>query len=265
MCIMNTHKQNKIRNLLELWPLHTVAAVSWLEQKGYSRFLLRQYVNSGWLKRFGHGVVIRSGGDQPDWSGEVWGAQQIVDIHVGGKTALELEGKGHFVKFQEQKIYLFVAPDSKFPKWLREEPRCCEYVFTKTNLFPPNVLMKEHNFGEYFLKISTPARAFCEYLYLAEKHHGYEEAPYLIENIQFIPSNLMQQALEVCTSIRVKRLVLCLAKLKQVAWYKKLDISRIDLGSGKRQEVVGGAFDSEFQISYPKSWRGEQEEDERIF
>lgn len=261
---MSTHKHIKIRNLLALWPLHTVAPIAWLEQKGYSRFLVRQYVKSGWLQRLAHGVVIRSG-DKVDWSGEVWGTQQVLDIHVGGKTALEMAGKGHFVKFKEQKIYLFSPTSTKFPKWLKERKRDYEYVCTGTNLFPSDVSMEVHNFGDYALTLSNPARAFCEYIYLAEKHHGYDEAPYLMENLQFLPSNLMQETLEVCTSIRVKRFVLCLARLTQVPWYKKLDKTKLDLGSGKRQGVAGGSFDNEFQISYPKSWRREQEEDERIF
>lgn len=59
---MNTPKYNKLKNLLQLWPVGTIAIQNWFTKVGISRFLLRQYVKSGWVKSVGSGAVIRSQG-----------------------------------------------------------------------------------------------------------------------------------------------------------------------------------------------------------
>lgn len=262
MHTMSMHKKEMLKTLLNLWPMHTALPVSYLKEKGYSKSLIQRYKASGWLHYLGRGVVGRPN-DTIEWSGLLWGLQQLYSFHVGGKTALELQGKSHFVKFKENKVYVFSQNDFTFPKWLKEINTQVNLINIQTNLFPDATGLKSHDFGEYQLNISNAARAFCEYMYLTEKYHGFDEAYYLMENLQFLSGDIMQEALEKCKSVKVKRLVLCLAKIQNVNWYKDLDRSKIDIGSGVRQGVKEGIYDPEFSITYPKSWS--KTEDESLF
>lgn len=259
MSIQNT---SKLKFLFKIWPMHTALPVAWLKEKGFSRSLIQKYLSSGWLQSLSHGAVVRPD-DKIEWSGLLWGLQQLHAFHIGGKTALELQGKAHFVKFQESKIFLFTRPGFRLPKWLKEENGSIEFINVPTNLFAKDIGLKEHSFGEYSLTISNAARAFLEYIHLAEKYHSLDEAYYLMESLQFLSAALMQEALKDCRSIKVKRLTLCLSKKQNAHWFKSLDLSKIDLGKGVRKTVEHGRYDPEFLITYPKSW--DKDEDEVIF
>jgi len=63
---------------------------------------------------------------------------------------------------------------------------------------------------------------------------------------------LIQTLLEECTQIKAKRLFLWLAKRQNHQWYHHIDISQINLGSGKRQIIKNGFLDKDFMISVPK-------------
>ena len=60
---------------------------------------------------------------------------------------------------------------------------------------------------------------------------------------------LVQQLLEVCRSVKVKRLFLFLAEEAGHAWVKELNILKLDLGKGKRSIVKGGRLDKRYQIT----------------
>lgn len=260
MYTMSMRPKTHLKLLSKIWPMHTAAPVAWLKEQGFSRSLIQKYISSGWMHPLAHGVVIRPD-DHVEWSGLVWGVCQMHAFHIGGITALELQGKAHFVKLQEPRIFLFSRRGIKVPLWVKSTPH--HLIHVATNIFPNSVGLKEHNFGEYSLKISNPARAFLEYMYLLEPYHSFEEAFYLMENLSSLLPEMMQEALQNCTSIKVKRLVLCLAKKQDVPWFHELKLSQINLGTGVRQGFKNGIYNPEFQITYPKSW--EDKEDEILF
>ncbi|NBL01179.1 MAG: hypothetical protein EOM50_24955, partial [Erysipelotrichia bacterium] len=59
-----------------------------------------------------------------------------------------------------------------------------------------------------------------------------------------------------CTQIKAKRLFMWFAKRHKHAWVHELDTHTIDLGSGKRMIVKGGALDKEYKITVPKEMSG---------
>ena len=61
----------------------------------------------------------------------------------------------------------------------------------------------------------------------------------------------VQAILEACRSIKVRRLFLWLAERHGHAWLKRLDLSAIDLGRGKRQLVRDGRLDPKYLITVP--------------
>jgi hypothetical protein len=62
----------------------------------------------------------------------------------------------------------------------------------------------------------------------------------------------VQKLLEACESIKVKRLFVFMAEKAGHAWFKHVDLSKVNLGSGKRSIVIGGQLDPKYQITLPK-------------
>ena len=81
----------------------------------------------------------------------------------------------------------------------------------------------------------------------------------MLEGAVNLRPTLLQQLLEESHNIKAKRLFLYLARVVAHPWYNYLDLSKIDLGSGKRQIIRGGALDPEFQITIPKEVKNGQE------
>jgi hypothetical protein len=61
-------------------------------------------------------------------------------------------------------------------------------------------------------------------------------------------NNLLSQ----CKNIKVKRLFLWLAENHNYAWFKKLEVEKLDLGSGKRVIAEDGKLDKKYLITVPK-------------
>ena len=70
-----------------------------------------------------------------------------------------------------------------------------------------------------------------------------------MEMLNGLRTNLLQQLLEDCKSIKVKRLFLFMAEKAGHSWLEDLDLSKIDLGRGKRSIVKNGVFNSKYQIT----------------
>jgi hypothetical protein len=255
---MGVAKNTKLKNLFKIWPMHTVASVAWLKKCGYSSSLVQRYKKSGWIRSVGAGAVVRVD-DVVPWQGMVWGAQQALDLHVGGQTALALQGKSHFIRFQEKRIFLWGLRGLKLPFFLEEEKEV-QFLLTLTSLFSSSTGLKEIPIADYRLRVSCPTRAFIEFLYLTSKDHGVEEAFLLMENLRSEPHEEIQSCLEACTSVKIKRLFLVLAKLHQMPWLKELNLTKIYLGSGPRGSADGCYYDSEFLIFYPKTWNKKDDE-----
>jgi hypothetical protein len=76
-----------------------------------------------------------------------------------------------------------------------------------------------------------------------------------MEGLMDMRPKVLQSLLEECKSIKVKRLFLFMADQAKLPCLKKLNLCGINLGSGKRVIVLGGNFDSRYQITYPKGFQ----------
>jgi hypothetical protein len=65
------------------------------------------------------------------------------------------------------------------------------------------------------------------------------------------PRNL-QKLLEECKNVKVKRLFLWFADRHKYIWLSKLEIERINLGSGNRMIAKGGKLDNKYKITVPE-------------
>lgn len=81
---------------------------------------------------------------------------------------------------------------------------------------------------------------------------AFESAQALMEALPTLRPKVVQSLLESCTSVKVKRLCLYLGDHLALPWRKRLDDSRIDLGTGKRQIVPGGRLDVRYGITVPR-------------
>ena len=91
-----------------------------------------------------------------------------------------------------------------------------------------------------------------ECLLLSPTHYNLLDVYYLMEMLTSLRSGLVQQLLENCTSVKVKRMFLYLAEKAGHRWFVKLDLSKISLGSGTRSYYKGGVKNTRYNIIIPK-------------
>lgn len=75
---------------------------------------------------------------------------------------------------------------------------------------------------------------------------------YVMEQLTTLRPGLVQTLLEQNSSVKMKRLFLFMAEKAGHAWFSDLDLQKIDTGSGKREIVPNGVYDSKYQIVIPE-------------
>jgi hypothetical protein len=266
--IMSSEIGTKINHLLKNWPQGTVAVSSWLKKQGVSQQLTYKYVQTDWVKSIGQGAFIKSG-DHVSWEGALYAVQKQlgIQIHVAAKTALELQGNSHFVSAgRGQIIFIFGTPLSKLPAWFKRQEWDVSIECIRTHFLPSasfDLGITEVNLGSFSLQVSSRERAILEALYLVPNQQSYEEAKLLIEGLDTLRPKILQSLLEQCESIKVNRLFMHLAEASNHAWVKKIDLTKVNFGSGKRVIVKGGIFDPKYKITVPKIHEGGTDDPER--
>jgi len=249
---VSTELMSKLNQLLQKLPKGAIATDVWLKRNGISNDLKRRYIDGHWLDVVGHGACKRYG-DRIEWPGAVWGAiQQGIELHVGGKTALGLHGLGHYVRVNEV-IILFKESRVPLPNWFAKAVSD-KFRLIKTKFLPTQLGISELAVEGLKIPVSQPERAILEHIYCIGKTESFEEASLLMESLTGLRPSLMQQLLESCSSIKTKRVLLFLGEYHDHKWFKKLNVNRIDLGSGKRQIVTPGELNKQYQITIPKGF-----------
>lgn len=254
---MGSVSESKLNLLLKKWPPGTVAVHSWLKEQGIYQQLAYKYEQSAWLKRIGEGAYIRDGETVP-WTGAVYALQSQLNlpIHVGGKTALAMNGFSHFLSPRgKAPVYLFGEPMAKLPAWFRNHKWETRVIHKMPRLFAGNVKNSSLTtvpIEHYELRVSSPERAILEVLHLVPQEQSFVEARQLMESLTALRPDMVQSLLENCNSIKAKRLFLYLAEATEQPWFNKIRLAKINLGKGKRLIVKGGVFNSKYQITVPK-------------
>jgi hypothetical protein len=249
----------KIKQLLQKWPQGTVATDLWLHTLGIGKSLKWIYQKGDWVKSIGHGAIIRSQ-DLIDWKGAVFALQNQLNIpvHIGGKTALEMQGYGHFVKFKESNVYLYAVGGTRLPKWFTSYDWGVNIVISNTNFLITQEGLRPEKYKNFELVISSPERALLELLYQVPRTQSLDECYLIIQGLMGMRPSILQILLENCTNVKVKRLALFFGEYLNHPWIKQLDITRIDLGKGARQIVKGGYYEKKYKITIPKEFHDEQ-------
>lgn len=249
--------RSKLNRLLTAWTQGTVGVSSWLEAQGTYQQLVHEYEKSGWIRRIGQGAYVRAD-STVEWTGGLHALQDQLklSVHAGGKTALQMQGYAHFLAMREGgAVSLFGSPGTRLPTWFRQYDWGVALRYSATNLFSddPNAALTKKELTAYTIAVSAPERAMMEVLYLVPAEESFEEAALLMEGLTTLRPRLVQSLLEQCRSVKVKRLFMYLAEACNHTWAKKLDVSKVDFGKGKRMIVKGGRLDAKYNITVPST------------
>ena len=270
--------KEKLNRLQRLLPDGLLADARWLTERGYPSPLRARYLAGGWLERVGRGVFRRPAPRPVHWQQAVASLQILHgrNVTVGGRTALELEGYAHYLsRHGPREIHLY--GDEKPPTWLGalagapgfvahnarrlfRSGSAAEAMTTfRTSLdqggadldTPRGGLVWRRLDYEWGVVISIPERAILELLDELPGRETFQQADVLMEGLVDLSPLRMTRLLSACRSVKVKRLFLWFAERHGHQWVDRLDLSGVDLGSGKRALVRGGRLDAKYQITVP--------------
>ncbi len=257
---MGIKKQTKLNLLMRNWPDGQIKSSVWLNSKGYGANFIQKYKSNKWIDSIGTGA-FKKAGDEVTWDAalDCLQSQLKSEVHVGGKSALELAGRAQYLKMKETTVVLLSNKKEALPVWIRKYNWKVKLDYKVKNIFKSNL-----DFGEKLngftvidtdrasIVVSSPERAYLEYLDDLPKLSSYTEAKEIMENMISIRSSMIQHLLENCTSLKVKRLFLHFAEKVNHPWFKKLNLEKIDLGNGKRVIFKNGVLDKKYNITVPK-------------
>ncbi|HHU88211.1 MAG: type IV toxin-antitoxin system AbiEi family antitoxin domain-containing protein [Sphaerochaetaceae bacterium] len=235
----------------------------YLNRHGITNTAIDYYLRSGKIEAILHGLY-RKPGPPLKWENIVYSLELMGHkVHVGHLSALSYHGLYHYLKLGPSsldKIRLYSS--SQLPTWVNNLDLYPKFLLMKQNPFLENYTgTTEIPFGtwDWPIKYSTAERAFIESVSTVKTEEEIIELKLMVEGAVNLRPKLLQQLLEECHNIKAKRLFLYLAREVAHPWYNYLDLTKIDLGSGKRQIVQGGVLDPEFLITVPKEVNSGQE------
>ncbi|MEZ7884252.1 MAG: type IV toxin-antitoxin system AbiEi family antitoxin domain-containing protein [Bacteroidales bacterium] len=246
--------QSKINRLMQEYPKGLVLLSSWLVSKGYPYELQQQYRKSSWLKSIGNGAMLKSN-DPYLLSGALAAlqSQSNINIHIGGRSALEINGAAHNLQMGSPEVTLFAVGKTKLPTWFINNKWDTNYKLFRTTLFESDTIgLIDYQETEMAIKISSSGRAMMECLSLCPNEFSLTEAYELMEGLSTLRPKQIQELLEECKSIKTKRLFLYFAERAGHSWFKYIDKTKIDLGSGNRSLSSHGILVSEYKLVLPE-------------
>jgi len=247
--------------LKELLPYGVLATKKWLASQGISTHALDNAVKSETLLPMASGVYTQYTRNIR-WEGVVASLQRMQDmpVHVGGLSALELAGFAQYLSLSSHRCVRLYSP-AKLPGWLGRLGLSDTFKWHGTKTLWPKMLMlndkyvKEHQWEEGLPSVlfSCPEKAILEVLAGVPGSVSFEHADELMQGLVNLSPRKLDALLDARRNIKAKRLFFWLAQRQNYPWFKKLDRSKYDLGSGKRVIAKGGKLDKEYLITVPSS------------
>jgi len=243
---------SKIQNLLQAFPQNVVLTTQLLAAQGYSPQLMQKYLDSGWVERVGIGAYKRKH-EKVSWVGALWALmQEMADTRISGRTALEIQGYEHFLSLGRRVVYVSHDRTTLIPKWIKNYDFGVDFVFIRSDHVEASEINNITLEG-LDIRSSSLERAAFEVCLGIPKYYTYDSALYFFESLTSLRAYIVQQVLEESKNIKAKRLFLHFADHSKHQWFSELNLSKIDLGSGKRQIFADGVFDPHYLITVPKS------------
>lgn len=246
---MSTERETILKSFLFKTPKDTVVTSKYLISLGISHDLQKRYEKNGWLKRLSQGAYTTLD-NTANLNGAIYALQKQLNmsIHIGGISALNTYyGITHNISYSDKNIQLFGFRGENLPKWFKTLYGST-IKLNSTTFLPKEIGLADVTIGDFNIQVSTLERAILEVLYLVPEEIMINEAYQIIELLISVKPKEFQKLLENCTLVKVKRLFLYLVELSSHSWFKKLDISKINLGKGVREITKGGKYDQKYNI-----------------
>ncbi len=185
-----------------------------LRQFGVSPQLAAHYAKSGWLVRLAQGVYTFPNDAFGVYSAVVFLQQRVPGLHIGGKSALALQGVRHNLGSRET---LVLWGDRRFvlPPWFTARFPA-RYLHAQLFDWPDTMLASRTlttppGLPEP-LRVAAAERAVLELLYEVGARQGLEEARLLFEGLRSPRKEVLGQLLACCASVKAVRLFLTWAR-----------------------------------------------------
>lgn len=250
---MTTYRETYLKKLFKTLQPGCVVTADWLETCGISRNLQKYYLKSGWLESFGRSAYIKPG-DSIEWQGAINAIQKQTEtkVHVGGLSALALQGFSHYFRMTNESLQLFSPLKTKLPKWFVDYSWKFEIQHHLSSFLPLDSGIKELEQNQIKINVSTSERAIMECLYLAPQKMDLVECYHLFEGLVNLKPKLLKELLASCNSVKVKRLFLYMAEKANHQWFQFLETEQFDLGKGNRMLAEKGVYIPKYLLSIPK-------------
>ncbi|QIL43898.1 hypothetical protein G7045_06255 [Acidovorax sp. HDW3] len=181
---------------------------------GVSPQLAARYAEGGWLVRLAQGVYAFPNDDYGVYGALKFLQQRVPGMHVGGKSALAVQGVRHNLGSRDT-LVLWGEARYTTPEWFTSRFPA-RYVHTR--LFDwPDASLDSKTLGTPpglpdGLRVSFPERAVLELLYDAGTKQSLEEARNVFDGLRSPRKELLGQLLSCCTSVKAVRLFLTWAR-----------------------------------------------------
>jgi Transcriptional regulator, AbiEi antitoxin, Type IV TA system/Transcriptional regulator, AbiEi antitoxin N-terminal domain len=226
-----------------------------LQEMGFHKPAIDYFLRSGKLVSVSRGVYRRPG-PPLKWEHFVYSAVQLGhDVHVGGRSALDLLGFAHYLPLGgQQQIHLY--DEKKLPSWLTTLNKPIRIVPHQLKIFTdiPAASITKRPFGhwDWSIPYASAELALLELLNEVKNEASFRMADTYFEAATTLRPKLLNQLLSTCKKVHVNRLFLWFARRHDFQHFDSLNLSNINIGKGKRLIVRGGSLDKEFQITVPK-------------
>lgn len=185
-----------------------------LAQLGVSPQLAARYAEGGWLVRLAQGVYAFPNDDFSVYGALKFLQRRVSGLHIGGKSALGLQGVRHNLGTREP---LVLWGDARYtlPSWVTTR---FPARYVHASLFDwPDPALAGKTLGTppglpAELSVAFPERAILELLYEAGTKQSLEEARNLFDSLRSPRKDLIGQLLACCTSVKTVRLFLTWAR-----------------------------------------------------
>ncbi len=246
---------SKLNQALSNWNKGELHSLQWLSKFGVSPRAANKYFASGSLKKIAPGIFARPN-DQITWQGIVSVLQNDLSmpVHIAGKSALELHGEGHYIPLGDPIINVISRNKAQVPSWALSGAFHGELKVKQSSMISSEPELVRYDRDGIKIYISSREQAILELIDSLDLSETFETAENYMQGLLTLRPDKVQYLLEHCKSIKVKRVFLFLAKHLELPFLKKIDLEKIQLGSGKRVVTKNGRLDNNFNITVPTTY-----------
>ena len=179
--------------------------------------------------------------------------------HIGGTTALQLQGHSHYAAMGgQERVFLYA---DKMPGWLNCVETTARFELRARKLFKSYITVDTESKPEsspgavspwqWSLTMSSPERAILETLDELPNSESFHNIDMIFQGLVNLRPRRLKALLSECTSIQVKRLFFVFADKHNHAWRKHINTDGVSLGSGDRSFIKGGKLHPLYRITVP--------------